>query len=219
MRPLAHAYTNTVHGDGRLVVKRYQGPDRVSRRARELSALTQLRGLLPVPAVLPAATGDALSMEFVAGVHGQELIEAGYAREVMRACGEVLRRIHAVDVTQLFPNTAGPVIVHGDFGPNNVLLSPEAHTIVAVLDWEWTHPGEPVEDLAWGEWIVRMHHPRDVDALDDFFEAYGHRPGWPERHRAMQDQCRRLIEVCRRWSDDAVMLWQRRLATTAAWTE
>jgi len=33
------------------------------------------------------------------------------------------------------------------------------------VDWEWAHAGNPIEDLAWCEWIVRMHHPRDVTAL------------------------------------------------------
>jgi hypothetical protein len=37
-----------------------------------------------------------------------------------------------------------------------------------VLDWEWAHRGEPVEDLAWCEWIVlitALHDAgTDVDA-------------------------------------------------------
>jgi aminoglycoside phosphotransferase (APT) family kinase protein len=109
--------------------------------------------------------------------------------------------------------------VHGDFGPNNILFDPATFGVTAVLDWEWSHPGDPIEDMAWCEWIVRMHHPRHIDALVGFFDGYGHRPSWAERHEAMQDQCRRLLDLCRRWHSDGVRLWQHRLHTTSTWTE
>ena len=73
------------------------------------------------------------------------------------------------------------VLVHGDYGPNNVLLDPAARAVTAVLDWEWAHQGEPVEDLAWCEWIVRMHHPQHALAVDGLFGAYGSAPAWVER--------------------------------------
>ena len=92
-----------------------------------------LRDVLPVPRLLAVAGDDALRMEFVAGVHGQELVESGHAIQVLRTCGEVLRRIHAVNVTDTLPDgvvpdgvgqSSGPVVVHGGFGPNNLLLDP-----------------------------------------------------------------------------------------------
>jgi aminoglycoside phosphotransferase (APT) family kinase protein len=59
------------------------------------------------------------------------------------------------------------VLVHGDYGPQNCLLGPAAaHEVIAVVDWEWAHAGDPVEDLAWCEWIVRMHHPTCASALN-----------------------------------------------------
>ena len=63
--------------------------------------------------------------------------------------------------------------MHGDYGPQNVLLDPAALQITAVLDWEWAHAEHPVEDIAWCEWIIRMHHPRLVSQLGVFFDAYG----------------------------------------------
>lgn len=39
------------------------------------------------------------------------------------------------------------VLVHGDFKPGNVLL--EGDRIVALLDWELAHLGDPLEDLGW----------------------------------------------------------------------
>lgn len=46
------------------------------------------------------------------------------------------------------PSRPGVVLVHGDYGPNNTLLDPAARQVTAVLDWEWAHAGDAVEDLA-----------------------------------------------------------------------
>ena len=99
-----------------------------------------------------------------------------------------LRHIHAIDVTTVFdhePAPLGTVLVHGDYGPNNILLDPDTLAVTAVLDWAWAHPGDPLEDRAWCEWIVRSYHVEHVDALEGFFTAYGSRPAWPVRHRQM----------------------------------
>lgn len=45
------------------------------------------------------------------------------------------------------PRASERVLVHGDFKPGNVLL--EGDRIVALLDWELAHLGDPVEDLGW----------------------------------------------------------------------
>jgi Ser/Thr protein kinase RdoA (MazF antagonist) len=209
------------------VVKRYVGPEAGARRRREWTALTGLAGLVPVPRLLPDAGADTLRMAFVEGGHGQVLIGAGYAAEVLRSCGQVLRRIHSLDVAHVWADgvrsTAapgpGPVIVHGDFGPNNVLIDPAGYGVTAVLDWEWTHPGRAVEDLAGCEWIIRAHHPDVVGALDRFFQGYGCRPPWSDRHAAMLARCEHLLDFCRGWTDAGVRLWRERLDRTARWTE
>jgi aminoglycoside phosphotransferase len=222
MQPLRHSYTNDTRGDGRVVVKRYEGPDAVARRDRERLMLVRLAGLLPVPALLDVDVSGELRMEFVVGVHGQELIEAGTAGPVLRACGQMLRRIHDLDLAEVLPgqpHPAGAVLVHGDYGPNNVLLDSTTFAVTAVLDWEWAHPGDAVEDLAWAEWIVRMHHSSCVPALDEFFDAYRQRPSWQQRQAAMVAQCQRLLDVCHRWNSAAVRVWQDRLEVTSAWVE
>jgi aminoglycoside phosphotransferase (APT) family kinase protein len=204
------------------VVKRYVGPEAAARRRRELTALTGVAGLVPVPPVLSAEGDDTVRMRFVDGEHGQDLIESGYAAEVLFACGLVLRRIHRVDTAHVWADAAsraGPVVVHGDFGPNNVLIDPARYSVTAVLDWEWTCPGRAVEDLAWCEWIIRTHHPDAVGVLDEFFEAYGRRPPWSDRHAAMLARCEQLLDFCRGWTDDGVRLWRRRLDQTAQWVE
>ena len=201
------------------MTKAYRGPDAAQRRERELTVLRALPGRIPVPAVVDS--GPGLTLEYVDGGHGQELIDAGQAADVLRACGEMLRLLHRTPPADVLPDESGGTLVHGDYGPNNVLLDPVTLRVVAVVDWEWTHRGDPIEDLAWCEWIVRAHHPRHVDCLREFFEAYGDRPAWPDRQRAMLTRQRDLIDFSERWepAGATAQLWRRRLADTETWTE
>jgi aminoglycoside phosphotransferase len=220
---MPHGYTNHTIRDGPVVMKAYQGPDAHRRCAREAAVLRALAGRVPVPPVL--AWSDAtLRLGFMPGVHGQELIDDGLAHLVLRACGQTLREIHAINpalahVTDGEPPSA--VLVHGDYGPNNILLDPGAHEVTAVVDWEWAHAGDPVEDLAWCEWIVRMHHPEHVAALDALFDAYGRKPAWSARQQAMLAQCRSLFDLCERWEPGGpgTRQWRHRLVMTESWAE
>lgn len=45
------------------------------------------------------------------------------------------------------PGPVRPVLVHGDFKANNLMISSEGR--LTVLDWEMAHLGDPIEDLAW----------------------------------------------------------------------
>jgi len=158
------------------------------------------------------------------GVHGQEMIDGGLAEQVLHACGQMLRRIHAIGPSRAHVedrHDEPAVLVHGDYGPNNVLLDAAAQEVIAVVDWEWAHAGDPVEDLAWCEWIIRMHHPAHVAALSAFFDAYGHRPAWAARQQAMVAQCRALLAMSGRWqpSGQGVRLWRQRVQVTKSWTE
>ncbi len=46
------------------------------------------------------------------------------------------------------PQVASPALVHGDFRNGNLMIDPQIG-LVAVLDWEVTHLGDPAEDLGW----------------------------------------------------------------------
>jgi hypothetical protein len=227
MQRLAHGYTNDTTGDGSVVVKRYLGPDAKARRELERGVLERLQGLLPVPPVLGDPGGSArteLTLGFVQGAHGQDLLAAGRGAEVLRASGLILARIHDLAVPEVLHGSRaepGEVLVHGDFGPNNLLFDLLAPEVVAVLDWEWAHVGQPIEDLAWCEWIVRMHHSEQVGELDALFTAYGARPAWAERQSAMVARCQDLIDVCERWEPrgDGARLWQSRATLTDGWAE
>ena len=45
------------------------------------------------------------------------------------------------------PPRIGRVVVHGDFRTGNLLVDPDG--LVAVLDWELAHVGDPAEDVGW----------------------------------------------------------------------
>jgi len=169
-----------------VVTKSYQGPDASRRCAREAAVLSALAGRLPVPPVIDS--GDtSLSLGFMPGVHGQEMIDGGLAEQVLHACGQMLRRIHAIGPSRAHVedrHDEPAVLVHGDYGPNNVLLDAAAQEVIAVVDWEWAHAGDPVEDLAWCEWIIRMHHPAHVAALSAFSTPTATVP--PGRHASKQ---------------------------------
>jgi aminoglycoside phosphotransferase (APT) family kinase protein len=46
------------------------------------------------------------------------------------------------------PPPTDPRLVHGDFRNGNLIFSPD-DGVVAVLDWELAHVGDPMEDLGW----------------------------------------------------------------------
>jgi aminoglycoside phosphotransferase (APT) family kinase protein len=50
-------------------------------------------------------------------------------------------------VKERLPTHREPVVVHGDWRIGNIAVDGEG--IVAVLDWEFAHLADPIEDLAW----------------------------------------------------------------------
>jgi aminoglycoside phosphotransferase (APT) family kinase protein len=209
---LAHGYTNEITADGERVVKRYMGADADRRMRVELDAIALAADRVAVPRVLdvdPCAT----SVVFVRirGRHGQELIDEGRGGRALAAAGRALHDLHRAPAVGL---------VHGDYGPQNLLHHPDTLEVAGVLDWEFAHDGEPIEDLAWAEWIVRMHHPGAISELPSLFEGYGARPAWDERQATMLAGCRRLEARASRLGDaTAAALWSQRAVVTAGWLE
>jgi aminoglycoside phosphotransferase (APT) family kinase protein len=210
-RRLAHGYTNGSWLDGELVVKQYGHVDAAERLRTEVAALARVAGIVPVPGVVRVDPVNARAeFTYVPGRRGQELINEGDAAPVLAAAGQTLRRLH----------DGVPGFVHGDYGPQNLLLNPVSLEVVAVLDWEFAHDGDPVEDLAWTEWIVRMHHANSAQNLPALFEGYGWRPAWPLRHTAMQNRCTQFREICLRRGDQAAAeMWRSREQLTRNWRE
>ena len=218
---MKHGYTNKTSQERNAVRKVYEGPDAERRAEAEHRALIALAGLIPVPEVIAAGPG-ALVMGFVEGLHGQDLIDLGHAHEVLHECGRILRQLHSLDPTLLDESPdENEVIQHGDFGPNNILLKDQTFDVAAVLDWEFSGVGPAIRDIAWCEWIVRMHHPHAMSMLAAFFDAYGTSPTWNERQVEMLRRCRSLESFARRWdpAGRAVTVWQERATVVASWAE
>ncbi|WP_370269326.1 phosphotransferase [Streptomyces sp. V4I8] len=94
---------------------RAPSPEAELRLRREHALLTRLQGRLPVPPV-QETTVATLTLGYVAGTPGQELLDAGQPEAVLASCGELLRRIH-----KIFPGLrrgstalAGPQGRHAD---------------------------------------------------------------------------------------------------------
>ncbi len=138
--------------------------------------------------------GEGFVMAWVAGeTLGARIVKAPELEAIRprlaRQCGEILARIHAIDlaatgldtmleklspeafVSQLqaryesfatpqpmidytarwllehLPESSRETLVHNDFRNGNLIVTPEG--VVAVLDWEIAHVGDPMRDLGW----------------------------------------------------------------------
>jgi len=220
---LPHGYTNatfaghrTSSGE-RTIVKRYLGPDSAERLRKEVRALQVLAGRFPVPPLLEHDDGRIV-VGYRAGVPGQDLLERKPVR-VLQEVGRAAQRLHGLNLGGSFSQPAeGSVLVHGDFGPQNMLFD-TTDQVAAVVDWEFAHVGHPIEDLAWAEWIVRTHHSHLTNALGALFDGYGIQPPWWQRHSAMLARCAELLAFARRWSAESAGVWQRRIEATEAFVE
>ena len=79
------------------------------------------------------------------------------------------------------PPPRAPVLVHGDFRNGNIMVSPE-DGLVALLDWELTHIGDPMEDLGWPcvpSWRFGQHDlpVGGFGQRADFYAAYERKGG------------------------------------------
>lgn len=141
-------------------------------------------------------------------------------------CGEILARIHKVDISQLsflrpvppdisparqaivqfqqiltslgephpvfelglrwleehLPPTERVTLVHGDFRNGNLMVGPGG--VRAVLDWELSHIGDPMEDLGWlcvkaWRFGITNRPVGGFGAYDDLFAGYERASGIP----------------------------------------
>jgi hypothetical protein len=78
------------------------------------------------------------------------------------------------------PKSYEPTLVHNDFRNGNIMVSPQG--VVAVLDWEIAHIGDPMRDLGWictNSWrFGRSELPvGGFGSYDDLFRGYEHVSG------------------------------------------
>ncbi|MYT09402.1 MULTISPECIES: phosphotransferase, partial [Streptomyces] len=159
---------------------------------------------------------------FVSGVHAQDALSTAGPDGVLGLCGAALALLHSLDPADLgYPCKPGEGrLVHGDFGPQNVLLDHAGTSVAAVIDWEFSRLGNPLEDLAMAEWVIRTHHPELAGHLSSFYRAYGARPDWPARKEAMVRLCHGFRDFCVQWGDpEAVAMWDQRISATEGFRE
>jgi hypothetical protein len=218
-RPVPHAYTNDVTALGSLVTKTYRGPGAIERQQREELALRSLADRLRVATVVDSRPG-VLILSRVPGRHGQERIDRGEGEAVMFGLGRLLREVQAVRPGFFDELGGGGVLVHQDFGPNNVLFADHDDSISLLADWEWSTVGSPITDLAWAEFIVRLHHPEHRACIPALFDGYGTRPAWSDRRAAMIERAAALGTWVRSHQGaTAASTWDRRRRCIARWRE
>ena len=204
---------------GDVVEKRYVGVRRFDNARRELTCLTGLADVLPLPEVVDADPDEPrLVVRWIDGEHGQDLLNSGDAAALLRVIGETLRLVQSLPTSLVDLEGDGSVISHCDFGAQNMLF--RDGRVAAIIDWESAYLGERVDDLAFAECVVRMHHADRVDYLDALFEGAGFRPPWEERQTVMLRKVEQVRQMCIAdgWAD-AAEWWAQRAAIVERWTE
>jgi aminoglycoside phosphotransferase (APT) family kinase protein len=125
--------------EGEALPKRLlRDPTYASARARLVPdaarALARIHAVPPGPLDLPVLEAPG-QLDLLEGVHRS----FGVAIPAFELALRWLRA-HV-------PDPVEPVLVHGDFRLGNLLVGPDG--LVAVLDWELAHLGDPAEDLGW----------------------------------------------------------------------
>ena len=187
------------------------GRMRASACAAEVDAIRRTAGRVPVPTIVQVDEAECVvTFHRLPGRHGQELIDEGHGDRVLEAAGRTLRSLHA--------GSQPPTWTHGDYGLQNLLYDGATLEVNGVLDWEFARRGDPIDDLAWAEWIVRMHHPGAATSLGHLFQGWGEQPAWDRRQAAMLSACHRFRDRAKHLGDrPAAALWARRAGITVDW--
>jgi aminoglycoside phosphotransferase (APT) family kinase protein len=132
--------------------------DTAQAARRELDRAARARAGAAIPEALAALHGADLEST---GLSGQAVGAGHGARQVRRwsrqwtasrtrdlpAIDEATRRLGAA-----IPGQPETTLVHGDYTPNNLLLTPRGE-VAGILDWEMWTLGDPIADVAWlGIW-------------------------------------------------------------------
>ncbi|AUY48089.1 aminoglycoside phosphotransferase family protein [Streptomyces sp. CB01881] len=134
--------------DGR-VLRRYRGGEDATGEADVMAYLAE-RGF-PVPAVWPGPAAGELVMQRLSGTTMVEALVSG-AITAERAGGmmaELLRRLHAIPAR--LSADPGHRVLHLDFHPENVVLTPAGPM---VIDWATAEEGPPGLDSAMAALIL-----------------------------------------------------------------
>jgi prepilin-type processing-associated H-X9-DG protein len=134
---------------------------------RNLATLHQLDPRqLAIDALGPVRSAREHALERIAGIRWRGTAPDGSMDPLLRLSTDWLERN--------VPDYDGPVVlVQGDTGPGNFLYA-DGH-VTAVVDWELSHWGDPMDDVAW----VSLRTVQDTfthlpDRLAEYSELSGH---------------------------------------------
>lgn len=141
-----------------------------ARLARQCgAALARIHATRPVAALATVDARDTL---------------ANY-EATWRASGAIRPTIEAAFrwLERRLPEETATTLVHGDFRNGNLMVDPETG-LVAVLDWELAHVGDPAEDLGWictNSWRFGQPHRRvgGFGEVADLLAGYAEAGGTP----------------------------------------
>ncbi len=148
VRPGAHAYfMEHVAGEaiGRKVVAAPELAEaRLALPAQWADALARIHAIKPAdaPALSLSSWGERPSAEPARAVLASMRSQLDALPEPHLACELALGWLEAH-----VPGCPEVTLVHGDFRVGNFLVGPRG--LCAVLDWEFSHWGDPIEDLGW----------------------------------------------------------------------
>jgi aminoglycoside phosphotransferase (APT) family kinase protein len=107
----------------------------------------------PVPRVVEVRGDNALVLERVDGpTMFRDLLRRPWrARSHMRLLAELHQRLHRIEAPSELPSAGpGSTLLHLDFHPENVLMSPSGPV---VIDWTNARRGDPALDVAL-TWVI-----------------------------------------------------------------
>src|SRR5262249_52340409 len=170
-----------VLGAAFFIMDRLEG-ESVGRRIVREPALAGARQALPRQMGEQLARIHALSWEGLTIPRpdpgqwpGRVMLEG--LQEQLRAAGEPhpVLDLAVRWLARRVPPCPQPVLVHGDFRIGNLMVGPSG--LVGVFDWEFSHVGDPAEDLAWPcvrSWRFGQDQLRlgGIGDPEDFFRAY-----------------------------------------------
>ncbi len=133
-------------GGAFLVVERLEG-ETIARRILRDDSLADARAGLAAQCGTALAGIHAIDLSAVAGL--EDVDQVVRYREVLDALDQPHPAFELAFrwLADHRPAQAGRTAVHGDFRNGNLLVDPRG--LVAVLDWELAHVGDPLEDLGW----------------------------------------------------------------------
>ncbi|MBV9455176.1 MAG: phosphotransferase family protein [Rubrobacter sp.] len=179
--PKPYGYLEDLAGREAFVMERLEG-ESVGRRIVQKPEFETTREVLPKQLAEELSKIHAISLEQLPSLPGGRIGPAAdYVLSTLERELDALEEPHPVIELGLswlrehVPVSHGTVLNHGDFRVGNFLVDEEG--LVGILDWEFAHLGDPVEDLAWPlvrAWRFGKDHLRlgGIGEAEPYLEHY-----------------------------------------------